>query len=50
MLQVIIFVCIHDAPGDFTISRQIKGKIGCPVCVDGAASVYLTSSKKLVFI
>jgi hypothetical protein len=50
MLKAIIFICIHDAPGGFTVSRQTKGKSGCPVCVDGNASVYLPSSKKLVFI
>jgi hypothetical protein len=50
MLKAIIFVCIHDAPGGFTVSRQTKGKSGCPVCVDGNALVYLPSSKKLVFI
>jgi hypothetical protein len=36
-LKAIIFVCIYDAPG-------------CPVCVDRTASVYLPSSKKLVFM
>jgi hypothetical protein len=25
-LKAIIFVCIHDAPGGFTVSGQIKGK------------------------
>jgi hypothetical protein len=49
-LKAIIFVCIHDAPVGFTISEQTKGKSGCPICLDGIASVYLPSSKKLVFI
>jgi hypothetical protein len=49
-LKVIIFVCIHDAPVGFTVSRQIKGKRGCPVCVDGTASVYLPSSRKFIFM
>jgi hypothetical protein len=49
-LNAIIFVCIHDAPEGFTISGQTKGKSGCPICMDGAASVYLPSSKKLVFM
>jgi hypothetical protein len=45
MLKAIIFVCIHDAPGGFTVSGQTKGKSGCPICVDGTASVYLPSSR-----
>jgi hypothetical protein len=45
-----IFVCIHDAPGGFTISGQTKGKSGCPICVNGTASIYLPSSRKLVLI
>jgi hypothetical protein len=49
-LKAIIFVSIHDALGGFTVSGQTKGKSGCPVCVDGIASVYLPSSKKLVFM
>jgi hypothetical protein len=31
MLKAIIFICIHDAPGGFTISGQTKGKSGCHV-------------------
>jgi hypothetical protein len=51
MLYVIIFVCIHDAQGGFTVSGQTKGKSGAyPVCVDRTASVYLPSSKKLVYM
>jgi hypothetical protein len=50
-LYAIIFVCIHDAPGGFTLSRQAKGKSdACPICVDGTVSVYLPSSKKLVYM
>jgi hypothetical protein len=49
-LKAIIFVCIHDAFEGFTVSGQTKGKSGCPVCVDGTASVYLSSSRKLVFM
>jgi hypothetical protein len=50
-LYVIIFVCIHDAPGGFTVSGQTKGKSGaCPVCIDETASVYLPSSRKLVYM
>jgi hypothetical protein len=51
ILYEIIFICIHDAPGGFTLSGQTKGKSGaCPVCVDGTASVYRPSSKKLVYM
>jgi hypothetical protein len=50
-LYAIIFVCIHDAPGGFTVSGQTKEKSGaCPVCVDETASVYLPSSRKLVYM
>jgi hypothetical protein len=50
-LYAIIFVCIHDAPGGFTLSRQTKGKSGvCPICIDEIASVYLPSSRKLVYM
>jgi hypothetical protein len=48
-LYAIIFTCIHDALGGFTLSGQTKWKSGtCPVCVDGTALVYLPSSRKLV--
>jgi hypothetical protein len=49
-LKAIIFVCIRDTPGGFTVSRQTKGKSICHVCVDGTALVYLPSSRKLVFM
>jgi hypothetical protein len=50
-LYAIIFVCIYDAPGGFTLSGQTKGNSGaCPVCVDETASVYLPSSRKLVYM
>jgi hypothetical protein len=46
-----MFVCIHDARGGFTLSRQTKGMSGaCPICVDGTAPMYLPSSKKLVYM
>jgi hypothetical protein len=50
-LYAIIFFCNHDAPGGFTVSGQTKGKSGaCPICVDGTASVYLPSFRKLVYM
>jgi hypothetical protein len=49
-LKPIIFVCINDAPEGIIVSGQTKGKSGCPVCMDGTTSIYLPSSKKLVFM
>jgi hypothetical protein len=50
-LYAIIFICIHDALGGFTLLGQTKGKSdACPVCVDETASVYLPSSRKLVYM
>jgi hypothetical protein len=50
-LYAIIFVCIHDALGGFTVSGQTKGKSdACPVCVDETVSVYFPSSRKLVYM
>jgi hypothetical protein len=50
-LYAIILVCIHDAPEGFTLSEQTKGKSGaCLIYVDGTASVYLPSSRKLVYM
>jgi hypothetical protein len=49
-IKTIIFVCIHDALGGFTVSGKTKGKSGCLVFMDGTASVYLPSSRKLVFM
>jgi hypothetical protein len=49
-LKAIVFICSHDAPGFFTVSGQTKGKSECPVCVDRTATVYLPSSRKLVFM
>jgi hypothetical protein len=44
-------VCIHDAPEGFTLAGQTKGKSGtCLICVDGTASVYLLSFRKLVYM
>jgi hypothetical protein len=51
MLYAIIFFCIHDAPAGFTVSGRTKGKSGASlVCINGTASVYLPSSKKLVYM
>jgi hypothetical protein len=49
-LKAIIFVCIHDVPEGFTVSGQTIGKSECPIYVDGTASVYLPSFRKLMFM
>jgi hypothetical protein len=49
-LKAIRFVWIHDALGGFTVLGQTKGKSRYPICMDGTASVYLPSSKKLIFL
>jgi hypothetical protein len=50
-LYAIIFVYNHDAPGGFTLLGQTKWKSGtCPIYVDRTASVYLLSSRKLVYM
>jgi hypothetical protein len=49
-LKAIIFICIHDALGGFIVLGQTKRKSGCLVYVNGTASVYLTSSRNLVFM
>jgi hypothetical protein len=49
-LKAIIFVCTHDPPGGFIVSRQTKGKSRCPIYMDGTVLVYLPSYRKLVFM
>jgi hypothetical protein len=49
-LKAIIFVTITDYPGLFSLSRQIKGKSGCLVCIDGTCYTYLSASKKMVYM
>ena len=34
-LRAIIFITIHDYQALFVLSRQIKGRSGCTVCIDG---------------
>jgi len=48
--RAIIYVTINDCPALFTLSRQFKGKLGCVVCIDGTAHVYLTASKKIAYM
>jgi hypothetical protein len=49
-LRTIIFVTINDYPALFTLSGQFKGKVGYVVCIDGAAYMSLTASKKIVYM
>jgi hypothetical protein len=49
-LRAIIFVTINDYPALFTLSGQFKGKVGCVVCIDGTAYMFLTASKKIVYM
>jgi hypothetical protein len=49
-LRAIIFVTINDHPALFALSRQIKGKTGCLVCLDDIKWVFLDGSKKVVYI
>ena len=48
-LKAIIFVTITDYPGLFSLSRQIKGKTGCVVCIDGTCYTYLKGFNKMVY-
>jgi hypothetical protein len=49
-LKAIIFVTITDYPDLFSLSRQIKGKTGCVVCIDGTCYMYLKGSNKMVYM
>jgi hypothetical protein len=48
-LKAIIFVTITDYPGLFSLSDQIKGKIGYVMCIDGTCYTYLKGSNKMVY-
>ena len=48
--RAIIFVTTNDYPALFALSRQIKGKMWCLVCLDGTTWVYLDASKKIVYL
>jgi hypothetical protein len=49
-LRAIIFVTINDYPALFSMNGQIKGKIGCVVCIDSTAFLFLPGSKKTVYM
>jgi hypothetical protein len=40
-LRAIIFITIYDYSALFTLSCQFKGNVGCAVCIDGTAYVYI---------
>jgi hypothetical protein len=49
-LKAIIFVTITDYPSLFSLSGQIKDKLGYIVCIDGTCYTYLNASKKMVYM
>jgi hypothetical protein len=49
-LRAIIFVTINNHPTLFAMSGQIKGKMGCLVCLDDTRWVFLDGSKKVVYL
>ena len=48
--RAIIFVTTNDYPMLFALSKQIKEKTRCLVCLDGTTWVYLDASKKIVYL
>jgi hypothetical protein len=50
LCRSMIFVTFDDYPMLFALSRQIKGKMGCLVCLDGTTWLYLDASKKIVYL
>jgi hypothetical protein len=49
-LRGIIFITIHDYQALFVLSRQIKGRTGCIVYVDGTVSSFLEGCRKVVYL
>jgi hypothetical protein len=49
-LRTFIFVTITDYLGLFSLSGQIKGKIGCIICIDRTCYTYLKGSSKMVYM
>jgi hypothetical protein len=45
-----IFTTTNDYLALFALSRQIKGKTRCFVCLHGTSWVYLDASKKTVYL
>jgi hypothetical protein len=49
-LKALIFCKINDNPARSALIGQVKGKIGCVICMDQTESIYLLSSSKLVYM
>jgi hypothetical protein len=49
-LKAIIFCTINDNLTRLALTGQVKGKIGCVICVDQTESIYLLSLSKLVYM
>jgi hypothetical protein len=49
-LKAIILCTINDNPTRLALTGQVKGKIGCVICIDQTESIYLPSSMKLVYM
>jgi hypothetical protein len=49
-LKGIIFYMINDNSAHLSLTRQVKGKTECVICVDQTESIYLSSSSKLVYM
>ena len=49
-LRAIIFTTIHNYQALFVLSRQVKGRTGCTVCVDETVSSFMEDSRKLVYL
>jgi hypothetical protein len=44
--RAMIFVTTNDYPTLFALSGQMKGKMGCLVCLDGTTWVFLDASRR----
>jgi hypothetical protein len=49
-LKAILFCTINDNPTRLSLTGQVKGKIGCVVCMDQTEAIYLPSSSKLMYM
>jgi hypothetical protein len=49
-LRAMIFITIHNYQALFVLSEQIKGRMGCTVCVDGTVSSFLEGSRKVSYL
>ena len=48
--KAIIFVTITDYPGEFSLSGQIKGFMGCSECLIDTVAQFLEGSRKVVYM